>query len=97
VVLYSAFRGFVVQALDFAKAEDFVPVHIRSVAALGQLANPIVSFNIEPLSSIILARPGGPVRILFQSGADRPRYTWRESGGRFQRIVFQAAWIGFGR
>jgi hypothetical protein len=76
------------QALDFAKAEDFVPVRIRSVAALGQLANPIVSFNIEPLSSIILARPAGPVRILFQSGADRPRYTWREPGGRFQRIVF---------
>src|SRR6185436_7221230 len=45
------------QALELVEAEDFVPEPIRSLAALGQCANPIVSFNIEPISSLLLGRP----------------------------------------
>jgi hypothetical protein len=52
------------------------------------LANPIVNFNIEPLSSLLLARPAGPVRIMFQQPKGKPAYTWREPGGRFQRLVY---------
>lgn len=80
--------GLLSHAVEFVDAEDFVPQHLRSIAALGQLANPIVSFNIEPLSSLLLARPAGPFRILFQSATAKPTYTWRELGGRFQRIVY---------
>jgi hypothetical protein len=54
-------------ALDSVKRSatgGIVPVGIRRIACLGQLANPIVNFNIEPLSSIALARPSGPMRLL---------------------------------
>jgi hypothetical protein len=47
-----------------------------------------VSFNIEPFSSLLLGRPAGPVRILFQQSLGKPLYTWREPGDRFQRIVY---------
>jgi hypothetical protein len=67
---------------------ELVPDKVRAVAALGQIANPIVSFNIEPLSSILLARSAGPARIAFQQPSGRPTYTWREPGGRFQRLVY---------
>src|SRR5262249_50600632 len=63
-------------------ADDYIPEHVRAVAALGQLANPIVSFNIEPLSSLFLGRPAGPVRIVFQQPPGKPTYTWREPAGR---------------
>jgi len=76
------------QAGDCVEDEDFVPDNARALAALGQLANPIVSFNIEPLSSVLLARPAGPVRILFQLPRAKPYYTWGEPGGRFQRLVY---------
>jgi SIR2-like domain len=81
-------EGLLSQALDSVEVEDFVPEHVRAVAALGQLANPIVSFNIEPLSSLLLARPAGPVRIVFQQPQSKPSHTWREPGGRFQRLVY---------
>lgn len=76
------------QALRSLEAEDFVPDCVRAVAALGQLANPIVSFNVEPLSTLLAARPAGPVRILFQQPPGRPRHTWREPGGHFQRLAY---------
>jgi hypothetical protein len=76
------------QAAELADAEDFLPDNLRALAALGQLANPIVSFNIEPVSSLLLARPAGPVRILFQQPLGKPAYTWREPRGRFQRLVY---------
>jgi hypothetical protein len=76
------------QAVASIDAEDFMPDSARAIAALGQLANPIVSFNIEPLSSLLLARPAGPVRILFQQPQGKPAYTWREPGGRFQRLAY---------
>jgi len=63
-VLHKTREGLLSQALECVERDDFVPGHLRAVAALGQLANPIVSFNIEPFSSILLARPGGPVRLL---------------------------------
>jgi hypothetical protein len=68
--------------------EDYVPENVRAVAALGQLANPIISFNIEPLSSLLLGRPAGPVRIVSQQPQGKPAYTWREPGSRFQRLVY---------
>ncbi len=76
------------QAITLLDADDFVPDGARAVAALGQLANSIISFNIEPLSSLLLARPAGPVRILFQQPQGKPAYTWREPGGRFQRLAY---------
>lgn len=76
------------QANLIVAAEDFIPPNVRAVAALGQLANPIVSFNIEPLSSLLLGRPAGPVRIVFQQPQDQPTHTWREPGGRFQRLIY---------
>lgn len=76
------------QANQLIGAEDYIPTNVRAVAALGQLANPIVSFNIEPLSSLLLGRPAGPVRILFQQPSGQPMYTWREPGGHFQRLVY---------
>ena len=81
-------EGLLSQALECVERDDFVPGHLRAIAALGQLANPIVSFNIEPFSSVLLARPGGPVRLLVQQPEGIPRYEWREGSGRFQRIVY---------
>lgn len=81
-------EALLLQANLLAGAEDYIPTNVRAVAALGQLANPIVSFNIEPLSSLLLGRPAGPVRIVFQQPPGQPTYTWREPGGRFQRLVY---------
>ena len=76
------------QASKSTDSKDPFPENLRAVAALGQLANPIVSFNIEPLSTILLARPASPVRLLFQSKAGNPLCTWREPGGKFQRLAY---------
>ena len=80
-----------VQAELALEGGDGVPAHLRSIANLGQLANPIVSFNIEPLSSLLLGRAAGPVRLMVQQPRGKPSQTWRESGeagGRFQRLVY---------
>jgi hypothetical protein len=76
------------QTARLLETDRYFPEHVRPIAALGQLANPIISFNIEPLSSALLARSAGPARILFQQPAGKPMYTWREPGGRFQRLVY---------
>jgi hypothetical protein len=44
--------------------DRLVPPEAYGIAALGQLANPIVSFNIEPFSSTLLSRSGGSARII---------------------------------
>jgi hypothetical protein len=55
---------------------------------LAQFANPIVSFNVEPLSSVLPARPAAPIRLVPYSN-DRPsEFTWREPFGKFQRLVY---------
>ena len=76
------------QAAKSLDATDPVPEHLRAVAALGQLANPVVSFNIEPLSTLLLSRPAGPVRLVFQPRKGSATYTWREPTGRFQRLAY---------
>jgi hypothetical protein len=68
---------------------NFIPAQIREVAGLGQLANPLVSFNVEPLSSLLLGRPAGPVRILpYVHPAGQPVLHKREPDSRFQRLVY---------
>ena len=81
-------EALLLQAASLLDSEDFLPDSVRGVAALGQVANPIVSFNIEPLSSLLLARPGGPMRIVYQQAQGKPLYSWREPSGRFQRLVY---------
>lgn len=56
----SAVVGAARTALD---GGTIIPEVARDLAALGQLANPIVNFNIESLTSELVARPAGPVRI----------------------------------
>lgn len=68
---------------------NFVPKELRQAAALGQLANPIVSFNIEPLSSVLLGRPAGPTRILpYLQDKNRRVLERKELFHRFQRIIY---------
>jgi hypothetical protein len=70
---------------------DYIPAHLRAIANLGQIANPIISFNIEPLSSVLIGRAAGPIRLMVQKPSGKPVQTWRESGetgGRFQRLVY---------
>ena len=84
-------EAILIQADLALEGEEYVPAHLRSIANLGQLANPIVSFNIEPLSSLLLGRAAGPVRLMVQQPRGKPAQTWRESGeagGRFQRLVY---------
>jgi hypothetical protein len=68
--------------------EGAIPPEVREVAALGQLANPIVSFNIEPFSSTLLARPAGPARIIPFLKPETSRVEFAEFGKTFQRIVY---------
>jgi hypothetical protein len=82
--------GLLTSAAEHLDRVDFVPRAIRQVAAFGQLANPIVSFNIEALSSLLLARPAGPVRLIPyvepNDGLAPPPVD--EPSERFKRIVF---------
>lgn len=80
-------KAVLIQADERTLSEDFIPPEVRQLAALGQIANPIVSFNIEPISSLLLARPGGPVRILDSSPKGKP-FKRQELFEKFQRIVY---------
>jgi hypothetical protein len=73
------------RALD---SGQIVPPRLRQIEALGRVANPIVSFNIEPFSSYILARPMGPCRVVFYSGAEHPAAAWDEAADSFKRLVY---------
>ncbi len=73
------------RALD---AGQMVPASMRALAKLGALANPIVSFNIEPFSSLMLARPGGPSRVVFQGRNGEPETIYQELSDRHQRLVY---------
>lgn len=46
-----------------AGGKEPIPQEARQIAKLGHLANPIVNFNIEPLTSLSLACAGGPCSI----------------------------------
>lgn len=76
------------QSVAVVDREQFVPDGAVCLAALGQMANPIVSFNIEPLSSLLLARPCGPFLLRFRQAIGKPSLTWREQTARFQRLVY---------
>src|SRR6267378_7615739 len=68
--------------------QNGIPPDVRKIAALGQLANPIVSFNIEPFSSTLLARLAGPARIVPFIKPETPRIDFTEFTKTFQRIVY---------
>jgi hypothetical protein len=68
--------------------QDGIPPEVRKLAALGQLTNPIVSFNIEPFSSTLLARSAGPARIIPFIKPESPRIESKEISKTFQRIVY---------
>jgi SIR2-like protein len=67
---------------------DFIPHEIRQVASLGQAANPIVNFNIEPLTSILISRPAGPMRVLSYTQPHKRVLAHDEASERFRRLVY---------
>lgn len=81
-------KAMLKRAAQSLKDGDGIPPEVRKVAAMGQLANPIVSFNIEPFSSTLLARPAGPARIIAFIQPQTPRIEFTESAKTFQRIVY---------
>jgi hypothetical protein len=76
------------QAAATLDGEEFVPENAVCLAALGQMANPITNFNIEPLSSLLLGRPCGPFLLRFQQSIGKRSLTWREQTAHFQRLVY---------
>lgn len=84
------------QAAEYVEKDDCIPDHVPAVAGLGQLANPIISFNVEFMSSLLVARPAGPVRILSQRPRRKPTYRWQEPADRFQRIVYHPHGLAIG-
>lgn len=71
---------------------EWCPKEIRQIAKLGTLANPIVSFNIEHMTSYAIARPGGPCSMRCFRTADGPKFGRGSFGNRpykqFTRIVY---------
>jgi hypothetical protein len=76
------------QAQKALQSNDLIPLSIRQVACLGQIANPIVNFNIEPLSSILLGRPAGPMRVLSYVDPHKPVFSHDEAAARFRRLIY---------
>jgi hypothetical protein len=89
--------AILLQANDHVGREEYVPAPVWALASLGQQANPIVSFNIEPLSSLLLARPAGPMRLCFQRQLDQPTPSWGEGSSRFRRLVYHPHGLVSGR
>jgi hypothetical protein len=81
---------------DLLDAEDCIPHGIRQLAALGQAANPIVNFNIEPFSSVLISRPAGPMRVLSYAQPHKPMLTYDEPSGRFRRLVYHPHGVAIG-
>lgn len=75
-------------AKQFLDKGDFIPLFVRQVASLGQVANPIVNFNIEPLSSLLIARPAGAMRLLSYTEPHKTTVTHDEAAACFRRLVY---------
>jgi hypothetical protein len=70
---------------------DTPPAAAFELAGLGWLANPIVNFNIETLTSYLVARPAGACRILpyrFRNAASPHVFQEQESSSDFCRTVY---------
>jgi hypothetical protein len=67
------------------------PDSASQLAALGWLANPIVNFNVETLTSYLVARPGGPCRILpyrIRDASRKDAFEEQEESSDFWRTVY---------
>lgn len=94
---YKICLAIVLSAANQLKDPDVVPLFARRLAKLALKANPIVSFNLEIYSSILLGTPCGPIAIRYLSGdptarfvsrSYEPQFGARLYGTRFQRIVY---------
>ena len=76
------------QAQQALETDNFIPRSMRQIACLGQIANPIVNFNIEPFTSILLARPAGPARVIPYTEPNVPEFSYDEPAAGFRRLVY---------
>jgi hypothetical protein len=78
-------------AHDHRDTLSTIPDVAVQLAALGWRANPIVNFNIETFTSTLVARPGGPCRILpyrVRERAGAGVFEQQEVGADFNRVVY---------
>ena len=65
------------------------PKQFQQIAQLGKLANPIINFNIEHLTSLALAMPGGPCAVrCFRRDINLQHITNICKPGKFQRLIY---------
>jgi len=64
-ILEQLSKSIIQQAKTHTTPEECVPASVRQIAHLGMLANPIVNFNIETITSNLLAGPGGPYEVKY--------------------------------
>ncbi len=64
-ILEKLSKSIINQAKLYQNPDSCVPNPVRQIAHLGSLANPIVNFNIETFTSILLAGPGGPYEVKY--------------------------------
>lgn len=99
--LYERLRKHLEHATrSFPQDGKGVPAAFRSIATLGQLANPIVNFNIEHFTSFAIALSGGPIacrcfRRCDEQLAPNERTYFPESAGanqprpmQYQRVIY---------
>lgn len=70
-----------------------IPPAVQQIACLGTLANSIVSFNIESITSFLLAKPGGPylIKVFLPPVPGASAIHVRKEGGvrgRYKRSVY---------
>ena len=94
-ILHSLCDTVISAARRHIDPDDCVPTEVKQLAALGALANPIVSFNVETLTSIAIAHSGGPYSFrTFTPPLDELEGLPRSSGGgtydgkRFRRAIY---------
>lgn len=79
-IIVSIRESIIDSARKWNTPENCVPTVARQIAQLGVPANPIVNFNIESVTSTILAFPGGPYTLKFHE----PSNSSRVAGVRFE-------------